>query len=58
MRETSTSLIAARLLLLNTFKQHLNNRRGHNYINKGGDMKQQLTHMVNLNAHLDDWAIE
>ena len=58
MRETSASLIAARLLLLNAFRQHLYNRRGHNYISKGGDMKQQLTHMINLNAHLDDWAIE
>ena len=57
MHETSTSLIAARLLLLNTLKQHLHNRRGYNCINKGGDMKQQLTHMINLNAHLDDWAI-
>jgi len=57
MHETSASLIAARLLLLNTLKQHLHNRRGDNYINKGGDMKQQLTHMINLNAHLDDWAI-
>lgn len=58
MHETNAPLIAARLLLLETFKQHLNNRRGHNYISKGGDMKQQLTHMINLNAHLDDWAIE
>lgn len=39
MGETNASLIAARLLLLNTLKQHLNNRRGHNYINKEAGMK-------------------